>query len=218
MRRLASGAPGRAALALLSGLGTWLAFPPAGLWPLAPLGAAGLMLAVHGARARRGAWLGLGYGLGLFLPLLSWMAVTGVDALILLALLEAGGLLLTGAALAAVSRTRGWPLWSALLWVAGELVRANVPFGGFPWGRLAFATAGSPYAHYAALGGVALVSAAVALSAGLITRGCVQLIASGHIGVRRAGLAAGQRAPIGRHQLRHLGRVPAQHSDWRVGL
>ncbi len=175
VRRDASGALGRAVLAVVSGVLTWLAFAPADLWPLAVVGVTGFVVAVHGVRARRGAWLGLLYGLALFVPLLSWIAVLGVDALVLLALLEAGGTALTGAAVAAVSRLRGWPVWSALLWVGGEFVRANMPFGGFPWGRLAFAQAGSPYASYAALGGVPLVSAAVALSGALLAAAVLRL-------------------------------------------
>ena len=115
VRRHASGALGRAVLAVVSGALTWLAFPPADLWPLAVVGVTGFVVAVHGVRARRGAWLGLLYGLALFVPLLSWIAVLGVDALVLLALLEAGGTALTGAAVAAVSRLRGWPAWLSLI-------------------------------------------------------------------------------------------------------
>jgi apolipoprotein N-acyltransferase len=65
-------------------------------------------------------------------------------------------------------RLRWWPLWSACLWVTQELVRDRVPFGGFSWGRLAFANTGSPYTPLAALGGAPLVSFAVALSGTLL--------------------------------------------------
>ena len=50
-------------------------------------------------------------------------------------------------------RLPGWPLWVACLWVAQELARDRMPFGGFPWGRLAFAETASPFTPYAALGG-----------------------------------------------------------------
>ena len=43
-----------------------------------------------------------------------------------------------------------------------EAVRGRWPFGGFPWGRLAFSQADSPAAGLAALGGAPLVTAAVA--------------------------------------------------------
>ena len=133
----------RAALALGGGLLTWLAFPPTGLWPLAIVGVGALCVSVREQRARRGAWLGALHGIGMFVPLLSWIAVLGPDTLVLLGALQglfAAGL---GSALAVTSRLPAWPAVAACLWVAVELARAWVPFGGFPWGRLAFAQAGS---------------------------------------------------------------------------
>lgn len=185
---------GRAALAAASGVSTWLAFPPVDLWPAAVVGVTGFVLAVHGVRARRGAWLGLVYGGSLFVPLLWWVGALGVDALVLLALLEATGTALVGAAVAGVSRLRGWAVWSALLWVGGELVRANVPFGGFPWGRLAFGQAGSPYASYAAVGGAPLVTAAVALSGSLLA--ATVLGRAQHSRVRRTGALGAVAAAV----------------------
>ena len=44
--------------------------------------------------------------------------------------------------------TRRWPPLlapvTAVLWVAQEALRGRVPFGGFPWARLAFSQDGSP--------------------------------------------------------------------------
>ena len=67
----------------------------------------------------------------------------------------------------------GWPAWTAGLWVAQEALRDRAPFGGFPWGRLAFGQAHTPYTPLAALGGAPLVTAAVALSAGLLAGAAV---------------------------------------------
>ncbi|WP_284250130.1 apolipoprotein N-acyltransferase [Litorihabitans aurantiacus] len=53
----------------------------------------------------------------------------------------------------------------ALVWTTGEIVRSLVPFGGFPWGRIAFSQTGSPLLRLAALGGATLVSTVVALLA-----------------------------------------------------
>ncbi|HWM40598.1 MAG TPA: apolipoprotein N-acyltransferase, partial [Streptomyces sp.] len=69
-----------------------------------------------------------------------------------------------GAALAVTSRLPLWPLWGACLWVAEEWARDRTPFGGFPWGRIAFANTGSPYTPLAALGGAPLVTFAAALT------------------------------------------------------
>jgi apolipoprotein N-acyltransferase len=63
-----------------------------------------------------------------------------------------------------VARLPTTPLWVACLWVAGEAVIERVPWGGFPWAKLAFGQAGGAYAELAALGGAPLVSFAVVLS------------------------------------------------------
>ena len=38
----------------------------------------------------------------------------------------------------------GWPLWFALLWTAQEWLKSIFPFGGFPWGSVAFGQARRP--------------------------------------------------------------------------
>src|SRR3712207_1382215 len=99
------------------------------------LSPAALALAVHGRRARAGAWLGLVTGLTFFVPLLSWTGVyVGPLPWLALATSQALFLAAVGAATAAVSRLRSWPLWTAALWVGAEALRGRLPFGGFPWG------------------------------------------------------------------------------------
>jgi apolipoprotein N-acyltransferase len=165
----------RVSLAVAAGLVGWTAFPPLGVWPLSLLSVTMFVYALRaggprpdGRRVWRGAGLGLVYGLAFFLPLLSWLHVLGLDALIALALLEAAFFAAYGAAFAAVSRLAGWPVWAALLWAGQELARGALPFGGFPWGRLAYAQAGSPLGHLAPYGTAALVTVAVALAGALI--------------------------------------------------
>ena len=158
-----AGALAGPSLALAAGIMLELAFPPVGWWPLAPVGAGLLALLCRRQRARRGALLGLLTGLGLFVPLLHWTgAVAGPAAWLLLALLEAGFLALLGAALAVVTRLPGWPAWTAVLWAGEEALRDRLPFGGFPWGRLAFSQADTPLTPWAAVGGAPLVTVAVA--------------------------------------------------------
>ncbi|MGC5012249.1 apolipoprotein N-acyltransferase [Streptosporangium sp. DT93] len=158
----------RIAGAVAGGLLVFCAFPPAGLWFLAPPGMAAIMLAVHGVRPRRGAWLGLLAGLALLLPALRWVSPIGADAWLGLVAIESAYYAFWGAGAALVSRLRLWPLWSAALWVAAEWARGRFPFGGFPWARVAFGQGESPFTPYAALGGAPLVSFAVALCGGLL--------------------------------------------------
>ncbi|MEH0937770.1 apolipoprotein N-acyltransferase [Micromonospora sp. CPCC 205543] len=161
-------------MAVAAGVALLLAFPPYGLWPLAPVGVALLAAAAHRRRLRAGAGLGFLTGVALFAPLLEWTNLhTGYLPWTLLSLLQAGYLALLGAATAWVSplvdRHRwSWPAVTGLLWVGQEALRDRTPFGGFPWGRLAFSQDSSPLLPLARLGGAPLVSFAVALAGGLL--------------------------------------------------
>lgn len=159
----------RIAAAVASGLLLYLAFPPVDLPWLAPPAVALLTVACRGASARLGALLGLLHGLALFLPLVEWTAtIAGPLALVALSLLQAAFLALLGAALALATRARWWPLWTAALWVGQEALRDRAPFGGFPWGRLAFSQGDSALTPVASLGGAPLVTFVVALLAGAL--------------------------------------------------
>ncbi|MET7879114.1 apolipoprotein N-acyltransferase [Micromonospora profundi] len=161
-------------MAVVAGVALLLAFPPYGMWPLAPVGVALLAAAAHRRRLRAGAGLGFLTGVALFAPLLSWTNLhTGYLPWVLLSLLQAGYLALLGAATSWVSplADRGrwaWPALTGLLWVGQEALRDRTPFGGFPWGRLAFSQDDSPLLRLAALGGAPLVTFAVALTGGLL--------------------------------------------------
>jgi apolipoprotein N-acyltransferase len=185
----------------VSGALVALAFPPYDLWPLAPVGVGLLALLCRGRRARQGALLGLVHGLVTFLVLVSWLTVIGPDAWLLVALLEAAFLAGLGALLPAVMRLPAWPVWVAALWVAQEAARDRLPFGGFPWGRLAFAETATPFTPYAALGGAPLVTFATALSGALLAYAALYVAKVGRPGPSRrragvvvAGLVAGALA------------------------
>jgi apolipoprotein N-acyltransferase len=158
-----------APMAVAAGLVGWLAFPTPGVWPLAFVSVAGLSLAVDGRRSRTGAWLGLLYGAAFFCPLLHWTGVyVGAAPWLILAIAEAGFCAGLGAVLPVLQRLPGAPAWVATAWVLQEALRDRLPFGGFPWGRLAFSQASSPLRWFAALGGAPLVTFAVALAGALL--------------------------------------------------
>ncbi|MFI8388422.1 apolipoprotein N-acyltransferase [Streptomyces sp. NPDC085540] len=187
----------RALLAALSGVLLYLSFPPRPLWWLAPFALALLAGCLHGRRARAGFGLGLLAGLGYLLPLLVWTGEeVGPVPWLALSTLEALLIGLTGLGIALVSRLRAWPLFAAAVWVAGEALRARAPFGGFPWGKLAFGQADGVFTPLAALGGTPLLSFGVALCGfGLYE---VLRTARRHPGRTTAALAAlTVAAPIG---------------------
>lgn len=182
-RGRAGGLFGRAALAVGSGLILVLAFPSVGWWPLAPLSVALLTIAARGARPRHGALLGLVAGLAFFVPHLHWSGIyVGAVPWFALAAVESLYLVAMGALLPLAWRVPGGAAGTALavagLWVLQEAVRGRWPFGGFPWGRLAFSQSEAPTAGLAALGGAPLVTAAVGAAGGLLAWAAARAFAS----------------------------------------
>jgi apolipoprotein N-acyltransferase len=149
--------PGRLRLpwALLAaaagGVALAVAFPPAGLWPLAAVGPALLVIALYRQGLRASFVIGLVFGIAFFVPLLSWLVNVAWYAWAALAIAEAVifGVLAVGQRL--LLRLPGWPLAVGGWWVAAEAMRARWPYA-FPWGRLAMSQAGAPTAGWAVIG------------------------------------------------------------------
>ncbi|MEV7426632.1 MULTISPECIES: apolipoprotein N-acyltransferase [unclassified Streptomyces] len=159
LRRLAR--PGGA---VLSGVLLYASFPPRTLWWLALPGFALLAWSLYGRRLRAGFGLGYLAGLGFLLPLLFWTGEeVGPVPWLGLVLFEALFLGLVGLGIAAVSRLPVWPVWAAALWILGEAARGRVPFGGFPWGKIAFGQADGFFLPLAAVGGTPVLGFAVVL-------------------------------------------------------
>lgn len=164
------------AQATAGGLVAESAFPDRSWWPMAALGLALLVLALRRDSPRWCTLVGLVWGLAFFLPHVWWAnQATGLLPWLALATLQAA---LTAVGAAAWAWTRRaprlsghgpWPAGAfAVVWVATEQLRSTWPFGGFPWGRLAFSQTDGPLLRLAWLGGAPAVSAAVAVSGFLL--------------------------------------------------
>jgi apolipoprotein N-acyltransferase len=161
------------AAAIASGLVLLIAFPPINMWYAAPFGVALLGLATYRRSFWGGAGLGLLNGIALLVPLLSWAGGYVGAVWLLLPAGESAYFALLGGLSAVVTpvltRWRwSWPLVTGLLWVLEEGLRDRTPFGGFPWGRLAFSQGDSPLLRLAELGGAPLVTFGVAAVGGLV--------------------------------------------------
>jgi apolipoprotein N-acyltransferase len=163
-------------------------FAPVDVWPLSILGVALLTLVCRRRTARGGFGYGVLAGVGIFVPVLVWLRVVGVDAWLALAVVEAVLLAPVGLGTALVTRLRGWPVWVASLWVAEEAWRDRLPFGGFPWARLAFGQSSSPLLKYAAIAGAPLVTFAVALAGTLLAAALIAAAPAAVSSARRADL------------------------------
>jgi apolipoprotein N-acyltransferase len=154
----------RCAAAALAGVGVGLGFEPYHWAVLLPVGVAGItLLAITSRRLREAFGLGTVFGAAFMVVLLPWLQVIGVYAWLPLSLIEGLFYGLAGLAARSVVRLPFWPVWAAAAWSGLEALRALLPFGGFPWGRLAFATEDTPVAPAFAYVGAAGVTFLVAL-------------------------------------------------------
>lgn len=170
-------------LAVAGGLVTRVAFPGPGVWPAAFLGMALLYLALRRDSARWNALVGLVWGLAFYPALITWAdEAVGPVPWLMLSLACAAYVAVFGAAWTwarrgeAVWRSPWWQLpVFVVIWVALEEGLAAWPFGGFPWGRLAFSQSDSPVLGFAAIGGVPLLSAVVCAGGVLLGRALIAL-------------------------------------------
>ena len=156
----------RVSAAVLGGLLLCLSFPPFGWWYLAfPSFALLAWVLTHQSTTRAGGF-GYGYlfGLAFYLPLLPWISgLVGAPPWLALAAVQALFVGLFGLLAVVVRNLPGWPLWFAGLWAAQEWLKSTVPFGGFPWGVVAFSQTESPFISLVQIGGAPLLSFAVAV-------------------------------------------------------
>lgn len=157
------------------------AFPDTGIWPLAFVGIALVLIALHGRRANSAFLVGLVFGIAFYFPHIEWAAVfLGPIPWSALSVLMAlwcglGGLLITGAYRwlprvwpSGPGRLLLVPAVVAGLWTAREGIAAVWPYGGFSWGRVGFSQSDSPLATLFAWLGVAGVGFVMVFASALI--------------------------------------------------
>jgi apolipoprotein N-acyltransferase len=149
---------------IVAGLALCLSFPPFGWWYLAFVAFALLSWALTRESTTVAGGFGYGFlfGMAFYLPLLPWISgFVGLIPWFALCLLEALFPAVFGALAVTVRRLPGWPLWFAGLWAAQEWLKSTVPFGGFPWGAVAFSQTDGPMLSLVQVGGAPLLSFAV---------------------------------------------------------
>lgn len=97
------------------------------------------------------------FSMSYFLMHLTWVQVIGHDAWILLSMVSALPWLI-----AAINPVNYRSYLSVLLFastvVVIEVLRSHIPYGGFPWGLIAFSQIDGPLINFARIGGQALVT------------------------------------------------------------
>ncbi len=153
----------RVIVAVAAGCGLGLIYEPHD-HPWLVLLAIPLFLAtLNGVSMKGGFLVGSGFGIAYYLVLVPWIKVIGGDATIALAVLEGLFYGVFGALASQTLKHRLWMLWIPCLWVGTEFATGSVPFGGFPWARLAWAFSDSSIGRLAAYVGIAGLSFILAL-------------------------------------------------------
>jgi len=166
-----------------SGLLLWLALPPADLGPLGFVALVPLLWALRTARARRGALLGLLFGLVFYGLLVSWLIPVTVLGWAALVVGVAGFLALFGALVPVIWRA-ATPMRTALavgaVWASVEWLRSVWPFGGWAWVSLGATQHDNPLTLP-----LASVIGALGLGFLLATINALLLLAALRVGERR---------------------------------
>lgn len=156
----------RLLVAVTAGLMLCISFPPIGWWWSAVLSFTMLSWVLVHPKTTPAGGLGYGFlfGLAFYVPLIPWISgLVGPVPWLALSAMEALFPALFGLLAVVVRRLPGWPLWLALMWTLQEWLKSTVPFGGFPWGVVAFGQTNGPFLSLIQLGGVPLLSLAIAL-------------------------------------------------------
>ncbi|MFF0343065.1 apolipoprotein N-acyltransferase [Kribbella sp. NPDC004875] len=152
----------RVAVAVLAGVLLGFAFEPHDHPWLTIVAVPLFLAALNGISMKAGFLVGAGFGIAYYAVMVPWLSVIGGDAAIALAILEGLFYAVFGLFATQVLKLRLWMLWIPCLWVATEFATASVPFGGFPWGKLAWAFSAVSLGKLAAYVGIAGLSFLVA--------------------------------------------------------
>lgn len=153
-------------LSFLAGLLAYASFAPIGIWWCAPIALALMAHLLANPRFGQRLLAVVIFGAAFFGLLLAWSnTYVGDMPWLILTVLQV--LLTIPLAFIPMTKNRNLFLFPSL-WIGVEFLRGHFPFNGFGWGRVAFSQSGAPYAQWARLGGVPLLSFFVAVVALII--------------------------------------------------
>jgi apolipoprotein N-acyltransferase len=168
-----SGVAWRPPTALVGGLLSSLAMPREDIWPLIFVSVAMILVSIRGLRFWPAAGVGFVAGLAFYMSQVEWLSLyLGPVPWIALSVMEA---LIFAAGSGVIAITWKWlvtlkknfyrstliALAIATLWTAREWVAINLPYGGFPWSRVAQALSESflsQLVYFVGISGLTFVS------------------------------------------------------------
>lgn len=163
----------RIPLGILGGLLSSLAMPRENIWPLIFVSVALILASIRGLGFWSGTGVGFAAGLAFYMSQVEWISqYLGPVPLIALSVLEAS-IFAIGSGLIAIVWSRASKLPDSLykntlvalaiatIWTAREWFSINVPYGGFPWSRVAQALSDSPFSqlvYFVGISGLSLIA------------------------------------------------------------
>lgn len=140
----------------------WSFYP--GHWWASVVGIAILLLTLDSKPRKTRLKLTAAFAITFFAFHVQWVSVLGNDAWIGLVILCTLPWLLL-ALLPIDSKSKWFYIQPAALVIVLEAIRASWPWGGFPWGLLAYSQVDGPLVNLSTLGGQAIVSGAIVVCA-----------------------------------------------------
>jgi len=137
-------------------------------WILLPMGMAVWWAGTHKRQLSDYLFFSFSLAIAFWFARLSWLTLVGIDAYIILALLMA---LIYGSSGFLMYKVKDLPLpfvWYGLIFISMETITDYIPFGGFPWGKIAYDSADAPWANLMPYGSSPLVTAAILLMSALM--------------------------------------------------
>jgi len=137
-------------------------------WILLPMGIAVWWAGTHKRQLSDYLFFSFSLAIAFWFARISWLTLVGIDAYIILALLMA---LITGSSGFLMYKVKDLPLpfvWYGLIFISMETITDYIPFGGFPWGKIAYDSADAPWANLMPYGSSPLVTAAILLMSALM--------------------------------------------------
>ena len=137
-------------------------------WILLPMGMAVWWAGTHKRQLSDYLFFSFSLAIAFWFARLSWLTLVGLDAYIILALLMA---LIYGSSGFLMYKVKDLPLpfvWYGLIFISMETITDYIPFGGFPWGKIAYDSADAPWANLMPYGSSPLVTAAILLISALM--------------------------------------------------
>jgi apolipoprotein N-acyltransferase len=181
----------RIGLALVGGLSSSLAFPRENLSPIIIVSVVALFLSVHQLKVIPAFVIGFIGGLSFYLSQIEWMslylgpvpwiALSTMEAVIFAVGMSAVAFVWRGLSSAKLSKHFGPAIISlslATIWTAREWVSISLPYGGFPWSRLAQTQSDTFLAKWVYWGGLGLLTfvlAFISASVAVVIVGRVKL-------------------------------------------